>query len=87
MHFLGCFSFFLFSAITPILIVLLVEEGWLRGILIISTWPIAWSFSKTTNNQFWYKIKTHRDKTDVYIKSYAEKKYISVMNRINDYYE
>lgn len=80
MHFFGCFSFFLFSALVPILIALLVEEGWIRGLLIMSTWPIAWTFSKTTNNQILYKIKTYRDKTDVYSKTHTETEQTFILN-------
>lgn len=68
MHFLGCLGFFLFSAFVPILIVLTTDEGWIQGMLIIATWPIAWTFSKTTNDQVWYKIYLFGKETDIYNK-------------------
>ncbi len=83
MHFLGCFGFFFFSSFASLLIVLFLEEGWVRGLVIISTWPLAWAFSKTTNAQFWYKIKTYRDKTDIYTPSYTGKEQAALLDKMS----
>lgn len=89
MHFLGCLGFVLFSAFAPLLIVLLVEEGWVRGLLIVSTWPIIWNFTETKTNQFWFRIKTYREKTNIYSESSAEKEKIFIIDKEakTEYYE
>lgn len=83
MHFLGCLGFFFFSAFAPLLIVLLVEEGWVRGLLIISTWPIIWNLTETKHNQFWYRIKMHREQTNIYNEPHIDKEQIFIINNEN----
>ncbi len=83
MHFLGCLGFFLFSAVAPLIIVLLVDEGWIRGVLIISTWPIVWNFTETKDNQFWYRIKTYREKTNIYSEPHIAKEQVFIIDTGN----